>query len=641
MKRKKTIFQKSVDWKNPGFMEGFYLGREPVVGKQDWSSIYLHIFSVFVLGVLFISVINLQLVHGREYKDRSENNSLEEHVIQADRGIIYDRNGEKLVSNFPSFNVVLNPLDLTESQIEDVIQKLSSILGEPVDDLMSEYDKAHSIDPFVQKVVISQDVDRDKVLEIRSQGDDLPGVWIDYSSKRNYLYSNLYAHVIGYTGEADSQDIERDAGIDLGDVIGQEGIESYYDERLRGKKGATIVEVDATRRVVAEYVNEGSLPVSGDSLYLTVDNDSQKKWYEIISNGVKKYKADGAVAILEDVNTGEIWSAVSFPSYDSNLFVGGISVLDYSKLSTDENLPLFNRIIGAQEPPGSMFKTIVASAALQEGAITRDTVFVSEGIMYLGTGIDYPFQEYHQKAYGALDLIGGIAKSSNIYFCKTMLALGIDSFVPYAEFFGIGSKTGIDLHGEMEGRVPSPENKLALAKTSPWLDPIWYDEGDSCNSAIGQGITLVTPIQVVNWAATIANGGKVMWPHLAYKWVDEELGERGVVEKKVVRSGMVDDSNLEIVREGMRASSYGPQSVIAPFRDAKVAIAGKTGTAEYGIQDEEGYYTNTHAWVMGFFPYDDPQFSFVVFLEGGGESNNAAQLAREFIDWFAEKNNIK
>jgi penicillin-binding protein 2 len=637
----RKVFQRKVAWNKPSFMSGVYLGSKSPENNSEWGSLYLYLFSVVVIGVLFISAINLQVVHGLEYQGRSERNRLEEHIVQSDRGVIYDRHGEKLAYNLPSFNVIFNPIDFNEDGIEDVLTHLSLVLEISRDELMSKYQESYDVDPLVQRVILVQDVDRDMVLEIRSQSDELPGVWIDYSSKRKYLFPNSYSHIIGYTGEADTNAIDQNSDVNLGDIIGREGVEAYYDDYLRGEKGKRIVEIDASQRIVAEYVNEGSSPVSGDSLYLTIDDDSQQKWKDILTSGIEKYGATAAAAVLEDVHTGELWSAVSLPSYDNNLFIGGISSANYSKLNMDESLPMFNRIIGAQEPPGSLFKTIVASAALQDGAITKDTVFVSSGVIYLGVGTDYPFQEYHQKVYGQLDLIGGIAKSSNIYFCKTMLALGIENFVPYAEFFGIGSKTGIDLYGEMEGRVPSPENKIALAAISPWLEPVWYDEGDSCNSAIGQGIVSVTPIQVVNWVATIANGGNVMRPHLAYKWVNESTGRNEDVKSVIERSGVVDDSNLELVRQGMRASSSGPQSVIAPFRDAKVAIAGKTGTAEFGVQDDEGFYMSTHAWVMGFFPYDDPKFSFVVFLEGGGESYNAAQLAREFVDWFADSGKLE
>ncbi|GAG49773.1 unnamed protein product, partial [marine sediment metagenome] len=233
-------------------------------------------------------------------------------------------------------------------------------------------------------------------------------------------------HILGYTGDASTDQIDANEDVDLGDVVGQDGIEYQYDDVLRGEKGVQIIEIDASMNVVNEYVNEGTAPVPGDSLYLSIDANAQRKFYEILKAGIETYDATGGAAILENVRTGEVVASVSLPSYDNNAFIGGISEDEYARLISDaEGVPLFNRAISAQVPPGSMFKTIVASAALQEGAITRDTVFNSTGVIYLGDGT-YPFQEYHQHAYGPLDLISGIAKSSNIYFCRTMLALGIE-----------------------------------------------------------------------------------------------------------------------------------------------------------------------------------------------------------------------
>ncbi|MEA3357680.1 MAG: penicillin-binding transpeptidase domain-containing protein [Patescibacteria group bacterium] len=636
-----TYIQQDVKWSRVRTLRGHYLDRSESSespeseGKNGWRIVYLYVTTALGFGVLFMAVVNLQLVHGRDYAELSKQNRLDEHVVQPDRGIIYDRFGEKIAINVPCFNIMFNPREVEDDEISEVFNLLGGIIEKAPEEFDAKLLEAIDIDPQAQKVLMAHDVSRDFVLSVLSHTDELIGIWIDYSSKRNYIGGEAFSHIIGYTGEADLEFVEANIDVDTGDVVGREGIEYFYDERFRGERGSRIVETDVAQNVVAEYVNEGSAPVTGDSLYMSIDAESQRKWYEILNAGMEKYGATGAAAVLENVNTGEVWSAVSLPSYNNNVFVGGVSEEDYGVLMANDGLPLFNRVISAQEPPGSMFKTIVASAALQEGAITRDTVFVSTGVMYLGVG--YPFQEYHQHAYGALDLIGGIAKSSNIYFCKTMLQLGIDKFVPYAEFFGIGTPTGIDLEGEACGRVPSPENKIALAETSPWLDPIWYPAGDSCNSAIGQGIVSVTPIQVANWAATIANGGNVMKPRLAHKW-DNETGDADEesVEPEIVRSGVVSDENLAYVREGMRNSASGPLSVIVPLRNTKVPVAGKTGTAEFGVKDEKGYYTRTHAWVKGFFPYDDPEFSFVVFLEGGGESNNAAQLASEFINWFAE-----
>lgn len=648
-KKSIPILQKKVKWRDVNMVSGTYVGEVETVYAPAWRTFYLYLIGGIAFAVLFFAVVNLQVVRGHELSQRSWDNRLEEREIQASRGVIYDRNGQKLAVNEPSFNLYVNPRDLTDEEVPSVLTRLEELIALPADDTQVKFYDSLAAEPLTQRILLVEDIDRDKVLLIKSNLDSLKGVWVDSTSKRSYVGGDAFAHLLGYTGEASAETVESDDSIDMGDIVGKDGLEYFYDTRFRGANGIEIVEVDAMQNVIAEYVNSGEAPVSGDSLYLTIDADAQRTMSDIMKAGVERYGATGGAAVLENVKTGEILAAVSVPTYDNNLFVGGISSEDYVMLATDPNLPLYNRIVSEQQPPGSMFKTIVASAALQEGAITPATVFVSNGIMYLSG--DYPFQEYHQYAYGALDLNGGIAKSSNIYFCNTMLALGIDRFVPYAEFFGIGSLSGIDLPGEMPGRVPSPENKLTLAETSPWLDPIWYPEGDACNSAIGQGITLVTPIQVANWAATIANGGNVMKPRLAYKWVKglpelsvsdldsgivSDGGQVEMVDSETLRSGMVSDENLALVRKGMRASTYGEMSVIVPLRDALSPVAAKTGTAEFGVKTEEGFYTATHAWVMGFFPYDDPQYSFVFFMEGGGESNNSAQLAREFIDWFAQ-----
>lgn len=590
---------------------------------------YLYVCACIVFVIILAGIVNLQVVKGKENAERSTQNRLDEIEVDADRGVIYDRNGEKLATNVPSFNVILNPSNLERETINQSLLKVSGILEVSVETLEAAYRDVLEKDNLQKRILLAQDVSRDKILEVRSHTDELDGIEIEYATKRNYLGGPAFSHLLGYTGLASESQIEDRADLGLGDIVGQEGLEYQYDVRLQGRKGVKIVEVDSLMNILNEFTNEGTSPVPGDSVYLTIDAGAQKKMYDLMVVAVEKYGATGGAAILENVHTGELLVALSVPSYDNNLFIGGISQDDYDSVSAN----LFNRFIGAQVPPGSMFKTIVASAALQEGAITKDTVFVSTGVIYFDGG--YPFQEYHQNAYGALNLIGGIAKSSNIYFCKTMLALGIDRFVPYAEFFGIGSETGIDLPGEGTGRVPSPENKIALAETSPWLDPIWYPEGDTCNSAIGQGIATVTPIQVANWVAIIANGGQVMKPHLTEKW-QSSGGSVVETEPEVVREGKVDDKNLALVREGMRNAASGPMSTIFPFRNTKIAVAGKTGTAEFGVKDEKGSYTKSHAWVTGFFPYENPEYSFTVFLEGGGESYNSAQVAADFINWWAD-----
>ncbi|MBN1618814.1 penicillin-binding protein 2 [Candidatus Dojkabacteria bacterium] len=637
--KKLKTFQQDIVWRDVNSLKGQVHGKQNISEYFGWNTVFLYAVTVIFFGVLVFSLVNLQIVRGRKYSTLSELNRLEEHIIQPDRGIIYDRNGKKLAINIPSFNLMIDPQNVNPEILKEEFRIISEVTGVDQSELMDKFDKVVSDEPLTSRLILVQDISRDQVLEIHSNQNDLPGVWVDYSTKREYLGGDSFSHIIGYTGEASAEVVDAVDGVEMGDIVGMDGIEYWYDEKLRGKKGTKIIEIDASQKLIAEYVNSGTAPIPGDSLYLTIDYDAQVKLDELLKAGVAEYGATGGAAVLQDPYTGEIIASVSVPNYDNNLFIGGISQDDYDKFINDSGIPLFNRVTNAQMPPGSMFKTIVGSAALEYGTATPDTVYVSSGTIYLGGTL--PFQEYQGHAYGSLNFVQGLARSSNIYFCQTMLALGIDNFIDYAEFYGVGSQTGIDIPGEQSGMLPSPENKIELAKNNPYLDPVWYEEGDACNSAIGQGITLATPMQVVGWSATISNGGKVIQPHYSYKWESVTTGVNSeksytMVEDNVLREGKLSDSTLYYIKEGMRNSVSGPYSIIVPLGQSKVEVAAKTGTAEFGVKDETGYYTKTHAWVMGFFPYDNPKYSFVIFLEGGGASNNAAEVALQYIDWLAD-----
>ncbi|HVX92578.1 MAG TPA: penicillin-binding transpeptidase domain-containing protein, partial [Candidatus Dojkabacteria bacterium] len=359
----------------------------------------------------------------------------------------------------------------------------------------------------------------------------------------------------------------------------------------------------------------------------------QKEMYNVIQKGVAQYHATGGAGVLMDINSGEILSLVSYPSYNNNKFIGGISVSDFNKYLNAKGKPLNNKAIGDQVPPGSVFKTIVASAALDAGVLSPSTVYVSSSNYTFSNGVH--FQEYHNHAYGALDLYGAISQSSNIYFCEVIRHWDMNKLVPYLQKFGIGQYTFIDIPGEGKGMLPSPENKRILATTtSPWLDPIWYPEGDSCNSVIGQGITTVTPIQMVNWIAAIANNGTLNTPHVGQKLVYPD-GKVDILKYDPLRKNIANNYALSSVRYAMWSAVHGPKRTIVGLTSAPIDVAAKTGTAEFGRVDRNGVYEHAHAWVTGFFPYEKPKYAFVVFLEDGSESFYAVNVARDFIDWFA------
>ncbi len=608
-----------------------------------WNLIF--IFAGFSLLILFLfySVFDLQVFQGDSMYARSQRNQINIIDVPSRRGIIFDRNGEKLVENVASVDCYLDLSPffdeegfLNDDELRESVEILESVLDEEVVEGESILERVYVVlekDPETRRILVASDLKNDVVIDIKALDEDLLGVDLEEGITRNYIYKEPLSHILGYTSIVTAEDFERLDYVGFNDIVGRVGIERYYDEYLIGEKGKVAVEVDAFGRVVSKGEALLREAVPGKSLHMTIDLQAQKEAYDILAEGVEEYEAISGSIVVQDVNTGEIIVMANFPSYDNNLFVKGITQEQFEEILHGKGNPITNKAVDAQVPPGSMFKTIVASAGLDAGVINTDTIYVSRAGYSFSSGV--PFQEFQNNVYGSLNIVDALMLSSNIYFCEMIRNWDMNKLVPYLEDFGIGQYTGVDIPGEGPGRLPSPEIKVKLAETtSPWLDPYWYPEGDSCNAVIGQGLVTSTPIQAVNWVSAIANGGILHTPHLAKRLVGN--GEEMNLEFEENNKNFIKKEALEIVREGMRASVAGSRRVIVPLTDAKVEVAAKTGTAEFGRVDEDGRYMDTHAWVNGFFPYDEPKYSFVVFLEGGSASNNAAQLAREMVDWFVD-----
>lgn len=625
------------------------LKREGSERISAWNFLYILIlFFLFFLG-LFFALARLQIVQGDEMAQRSQENSIRITSMSAYRGIIFDRDGNKVVENVSAVNVYLN-IDVfldDEMEVDEAKLKSSTILLEDIlgnewksvegDKIVynSIYEKVVSIydmDPYFSNILIAEDIDNDTAINIKSKSEELEGVVLEDESKRNYLYPYQFAHLLGYVGQASVADLEEYNYISSNDTVGKSGLEKHYDELLAGENGEKATEVDALGHSITGSSYTISSQVSGKSLYISIDLEVQNKMYKMVEEAVSQNGATGASLIIEDINNGEILSMISYPGYDSNDFIGGISQEGYNDLLDDLSTPLLNRSIGAQVPPGSTFKTLVAAAALDSEAITPSTVYVSRRGYTFSNGA--VFQEFQNSAYGALNLIQAIARSSNIYFCEVIRNWDIDALVPYLQAFGIGEYTQIDIPGETSGRLPSPENKEYLAEHgATWLDPIWYPEGDGCNTVVGQGITLVTPIQMVNWIATIANGGTLYTPHIVTKSIDEN-GEEHELEYELLNEDFISGEALETVREGMWSvvhSSLGSAKILSSLGEE---IAIKTGTAEFGTLNKDGEYEHTHAWITGFYPYDDPKYAFVVFFEDGGLSFDSLPHVKNILSWL-------
>ncbi len=617
-----------------------------------WNYFILFLLFIGIFGILVKDLVTLQVTEGVEMLNKSLNNKVKVNLVSPLRGVILDRNGAILAKNEPSMNVYIlveNYLDsdgyIKADELQQSVNALSEIIGDnwkkKKSDGVTEYTSimekilsVHKESPYFKEILISTDIDNETAIKIKANLANMKGVYIDNGNKRYYPEGNVVSHILGYTGEVTAEDLKKRDYVSITDVIGVTGLEREYDKKLLGEHGEVAWEVNAIGKTVSKEPYTLKEAVAGENLYLTIDINAQKKLYSLIEEGVGKYKAIAGAGVLEEVNSGELLSLVSFPGYDNNLFVNGISQSNYNILLNDSRNPLMNRSIAAQMPPGSTFKVLVAAAALDAGAVNKNTIYISRAGYTFSSGAS--FQEYHNNSYGALNMVNAISVSSNIFFCELIRNWDMNALVPYLEKFGIGRYTGIDVPGEAAGRLPSPANKIVLANTtSPWLEPVWYPEGDSCNSVIGQGITLVTPLQMANWTSAIANGGTLHTPHLAKYFVNEEKKQE-VTEFNNLGANFVSTDALSIVRDGMFNAVNGPRATIGGVRGLSVKVAAKTGTAEFGKLNKDGVYEHTHAWVTTFFPYESPKYALTIFLEDGGQSYNAVALAREMIIWMSE-----
>ncbi|MFQ5812548.1 MAG: penicillin-binding protein 2 [Anaerolineae bacterium] len=622
---------------------------------------------ILVFLIFAFQMWRLQIVEGKRYRMLADRNRFRLVPIEAARGVIYDRHGRILVRNIPSFAVTIIPAYLPEDEQEEmaIFSRLSALLGipastatasagpfSPQQGLKEMVDEARDIAPY-RPLTIKTDVDRDTVFIIEEEHLDLPGVLVEIDPIRQYPSGELVSHIIGYMGPIPGEQTETYAerGYDPNnDKVGLTGVELTFEEELRGSKGNKYSEVDvAGREVRAVGDPQPSLP--GHNLILTIDLDLQQFTEEALRQGMEKAESvfgeasrvESGVAIAMNPQTGEILSFVSLPSYDNNLFASGISQEDWTRLTEDPGKPLVNHAISGQYPPGSAFKIVPASAALQEGVVNRRTTLTCQGTLWLPNKYFPDDPELAQqffcwiyeygRSHGSLNIVQAIAQSCDIFFYqvaggyKEFQGLGLERLSEYAHSFGLGQPTGIDLPGEARGLVPTKKWKR-LNYSESWAT------GDTYNVAIGQGFILVTPLQLLNATAAVANGGTLYRPQLVYQVTDAEGQVVRPFTPEVLGQVPVSEENLATVREGLRAAVEWGTGWGANIEG--VAVAGKTGTAEYPGPpvDDEGHLP-THAWFTTFAPVEAPEIALVVFVAGGGEGTvTAVPIATDILRYY-------
>ncbi len=563
----------------------------------------LNLIVLSLTAILAVRLWQIQVLQGGYYLRLSEENRVREYTVPAPRGLIYDRRGRTLVTNRPSFTVAVLPLELQDPGA--VLPRLAALMGIPLDEIQEKI-AANRIRPF-EPVRVKRDVGTPTVTKIEENRLDLSGVIIVVEPVRSYPLGTIAAHVLGYVGEIDPDELAaREAdGYKVGDLIGKAGVERVYESVLRGVDGRLRVEVDALGRPLR--VLGRVLAVPGRAITLTLDLDLQV----VATNALSATGYTSGAVVVSDPRSGEILALVSLPAYDPNLFAVGISPKTWAALASNPLHPLLDRAVGAAYEPGSVFKLVTAVAALQEGIVSRNSTFDAPGYFQLGR---WTFGDL--KAWGRVDFVTGIANSINVVFYTLGYRLGGERLANYATLMGLGERTGLDLPGEVAGTIATPATKQRLTG-EPWYP------GDSVNMSIGQGAVTVTPIQVVRMIGSIANGGMLVQPHMLLSAVEKD-GTSHKMMPTVQRTVPYTPGALAVVREGMRAVVERGSGTAAAL--PKVALAGKTGSAE----NPRG---KPHAWFAGYAPAQAPRIVVIAFVEHGFRGGlTAAPLVRRIFE---------
>ena len=568
----------------------------------------LGVCGIVVIVLLLSRSAYLQIYEGDYYTRLSEGNRIRIVPSEAARGIFYDRNGELLVTNRPGFTVSVMPL--SEPISVDVINRLANLLNISVDDIKKRIDEHIGLNP----IRIKYDVTMDIVTIIEEQKDLYPSVFIEVQPIRNYIYMDQGAHVFGYVGEINEEELARysDSDYKTGDIIGKFGLERMYDKYIRGINGGDQIEVDVAGHPVQVIGKKN--PVLGHSLILTLDKNIQIATESAVRDQLKLIGAAAAAAVVMNPQTGEILAMVSYPAFNPNLFEHGISTKNWELLNNNPYHPMDNKAISGEYPPGSTFKIVTGTAALAAGKVTPHEKIFDSGQHWI-----IPKTNAAGEALGWIDFREAMAHSDNVYFYEMGNRLGVDAIENYARMFGLGKRTGIDLPYEAEGLVPNRKYKA-----DNYEDGDWY-LSETFDAAIGQGFNLVTPLQAAVVMGEIAANGKRYKPHLVSRIVD--YNNKVVKEFKPELQSEL-EVNIDIIKqvqEGLhQVTTIGTAAgVLAGF---PIDIAGKTGTAE-------NPHGRDHGWFVAYGPYKNPNIVIAVIVEQGGfGSQSAVPIGRKILE---------
>jgi len=573
---------------------------------------YLTVFVCLLFAILLLRLTSMQIFKGTYYEGLARNNRMRIVSIPAQRGKILDRNHEILADSRPAYNVMVIPEDIRN--ISEISKRLARILDRDEKEI-AEMIKEAKLRPF-RPVYIARDISFTQMAMIENQLYSLPGISIDTSNERDYVSRGLATHVLGFLGEISHKELsaaDPDSDYAPGDLIGKTGIELICEEKLRGVKGARAFEVDALGRKM-RVVDEQS-PISGEDVVLTID-----KRLQLIAKQSLGDRAGAVVAIAP--STGEILAMASSPCYDPTVFLSPMTSEAWKQIIDNPMHPLENRAIRGVYSPGSTFKVLMAALALTDGYITTKTRYHCPGKYTLGNTV---FKCWRKEGHGSVDLIDAMCVSCDVYFYNLGERIGINRMSSFVRDLGLGRKTGIELKDESAGLVPTVAWKRKRFG-QPW------HKGESVITAIGQGFTLVTPLQMAKVMSSVVNGGKIMTPRILASTPEHLEGNVKIGEEE-----------LDIIKAGLRAVVDEERGTAHAIMDPMFSIGGKTGTAQVAkgyvskLPDEADipYKLRDHAWFFGFSPVENPEILVVAILEHGGHGASiAAPIVRDVIKGY-------
>ena len=583
--------------------------------KSDFF-IFFYFGILAILGIFGITGFNLGILKGDHFTNLSAKNQFISIPVSPQRGLIYSKEGPLLADNKEVYDLWLIPLKFPLSLKEDVILKLSKTLDLPPDSL------SNLIKDNINKAffLVKEGLTEKEKEEIASFG--LSGLIVAKNNVRFYPDGEVFSHLVGYVSLVSEEDINKNDSYQINDQIGRAGLESFYENELKGRRGEILL---------SRFKDEGQAfePKKGNSLVLNIDSELQEHIYRELDKALKDASSRSGVAVAIDPRDGRVLSLVSLPSYDNNVFIGGLNEEEYKLFFENRREPLLNRVISGRFSPGSAIKPIIALAALEENIISPSKKINAPGFITIPNPYDpeivYTFRDWRN--HGWVDMREAIANSSDIYFYTVgggfydVKGLGIEKIIEYFKNFKLDSILGIDLKGETAGFIPTPEWKKEFRKE------IWY-QGDTFNVSIGQGDLLITPLWLASYIGAVGNEQHLFKPFIVDKILDESGAVIKTFQPEAIQEFNFNEENLKVVREGMKmAAETGTAKVLA---DLPFKVGAKSGTAEV-IKGQ-----STSSWINVFAPYDNPQIALTIMMESGKEgSYTPHQIAYRILkDYF-------